>query len=195
VGTTDGGANWNVQTSGTAAPLFSLGFADTLRGWAAGDSGLILQTTDGGANWGFDTTRTREGFWAVSVLDTAHCWAVGGMGMVMGYDKAGETGVAGTPRSTLTVPRSSLGKCYPNPFRQITTIKYQISESARVSLRVYNIAGQLVKTLVDEEKLEGNYSVVWDGKDQSGKEVSSGIYFYQLKMGEYSEVKKMLLLK
>jgi flagellar hook assembly protein FlgD len=65
----------------------------------------------------------------------------------------------------------------------------------RTTLKVYNILGQLVRTLVDEEKTPGNYDVVWDGKDDSGKEVSSGIYFYQLKTSDYTHTKKMVLLK
>jgi len=64
-----------------------------------------------------------------------------------------------------------------------------------VSIKVYNIVGQLVRTLVDEEKLPGNYQLVWDGKDQSGEEVASGIYFYRLKSDEYVKTKKMILLR
>jgi hypothetical protein len=63
------------------------------------------------------------------------------------------------------------------------------------TLKIYNVLGQVVRILVDEEKLPGSYTVIWDGKDQNGKEVSSGIYFYQLKTKDLSEVKKMVLLK
>jgi flagellar hook assembly protein FlgD len=57
------------------------------------------------------------------------------------------------------------------------------------------VLGQLVRTLLDEEKQPGNYQIIWDGKDQKGNEVSSGIYFYQLKSGDYKETRKMTLLR
>ena len=86
---------------------------------------------------------------------------------------------------------------YPNPFNPTTVIRYS-TYSARfthTTLKVYNILGQKLRTLVDEPKGRGNHEVIWDGKDDKGKEVASGIYFYQLKVGEFTESKKMLLLK
>lgn len=98
--------------------------------------------------------------------------------------------------------RFVLSQNYPNPFNLTTTIPYQAGSRElvagrpiRTSLKIYNILGQLLRTLVDEEKTPGNYKVIWDGKDNSGKEVGSGIYFYQLKAGEFSESRKLVLLK
>lgn len=62
-------------------------------------------------------------------------------------------------------------------------------------MKVYNILGQLVRTLVDEEKTPGKYEINWDGNDDSGKEVGSGIYFYQLRTRDYTDTKKMVLLR
>jgi len=62
-------------------------------------------------------------------------------------------------------------------------------------LIIYNILGQKARTLVDEPKRAGSYEVIWDGKDDQRKEVGSGIYFYQLRAGDFSETKKMLLLR
>ncbi len=100
---------------------------------------------------------------------------------------------------------------YPNPFNPTTSIRYSISSrqtkaadggrrtadnlNAHTTLRIYNILGQKVRTLVDEPKMAGNYQVVWDGKDEKGEEVSSGIYFYVLETGDFRETKKMTLLK
>jgi parallel beta-helix repeat protein len=84
---------------------------------------------------------------------------------------------------------------YPNPFNPTTTINYSLNENMRVSLEVYNIKGQKVKTLIDEKLPAGNHQVVWHGKDNSGKQVASGIYFYKMKSGNYNETKKMILLK
>lgn len=84
---------------------------------------------------------------------------------------------------------------FPNPFNPITTINYSIHAREFVSLRIFNVAGQLVCRLVDEYQLKGEYNITWDGKDDSGNSVSSGVYFYQLDMGTYSNSKKMILLK
>jgi hypothetical protein len=96
----------------------------------------------------------------------------------------------------------SLGANYPNPFNPATTIPFQVGGSqfmvhspVHTSLKIYNILGQLVRTLVDEEKAPGNYKAIWDGKDNSGKEVGSGIYFYQLRTEEYTATKKVVLLR
>ncbi|UCB53394.1 MAG: M6 family metalloprotease domain-containing protein [Candidatus Zixiibacteriota bacterium] len=91
-----------------------------------------------------------------------------------------------------------LSQNHPNPFNPSTSIQYSVygrQRPAHTTLRVFNIIGQLVRTLVDEEKLPGAYSVTWDGKDEKGDQVSSGVYFYQLKAREQTETKKMVLLK
>ena len=84
---------------------------------------------------------------------------------------------------------------YPNPFNPSTTISFNLASDGKVSVAVYNIKGQKVKQLVSDQLSEGEYSVVWDGTDNSKKQVSSGIYFYKLKAGAETKVKKMLLLK
>jgi hypothetical protein len=103
----------------------------------------------------------------------------------------------------VAIPNSfELSQNYPNPFNPTTTIPFQVGGSRFVvhspihtTLKIYNILGQLVRTLVNEEKTSGTYNVIWDGKDDSGKEVSSGIYFYQLKTEDYTFTKKMVLLR
>ncbi len=84
---------------------------------------------------------------------------------------------------------------YPNPFNPETTIYYQLPEDSEVELIIYNIKGQKVKTLVDEQLQQGEYSTIWDGRDSDGKQANSGIYFYKLKACDYWKVGKMLLLK
>jgi hypothetical protein len=79
---------------------------------------------------------------------------------------------------------------YPNPFKSKTTIMYELKENAQVSLKVYNIFGQIVETLVNDYKITGVYSVLWNASN-----VSSGLYFYRIEAGEYRETKKCLILK
>ena len=84
---------------------------------------------------------------------------------------------------------------YPNPFNPTTKINYSLNENSKVSLKVYNIKGQKVKTLIDEKMEAGEHSIIWNGRDSNSNRVGSGIYFYKLKAGDFQKVKKMLLLK
>ncbi len=84
---------------------------------------------------------------------------------------------------------------YPNPFNPSTTISFSVSTPEHVTLGIFNIKGQLVKTLVNEIRETGNYTAIWNGKDDSGKFVSSGVYFYKMKASDYQETKKMILMK
>lgn len=84
---------------------------------------------------------------------------------------------------------------YPNPFNPETTISFNNPQTGKVSLSIYNIKGQLVKSLFDDEAIAGPHSVVWNGKDNRGKSVASGIYFAKIKTGARTQTKKMLLMK
>ncbi len=84
---------------------------------------------------------------------------------------------------------------YPNPFNPTTSISYSLKEEARVSLKIYNVKGELIKTIVDGKQNRGLHNVSWDGKDNQNKAVSSGIYFYQINTPNFKQQKKMLLLK
>ncbi|MBN61235.1 MAG: hypothetical protein CME20_07750 [Gemmatimonadetes bacterium] len=90
----------------------------------------------------------------------------------------------------------ALANNYPNPFNPATTIKYALPEASDVTLEIYNVVGQVVRTLVADHQNAGRYVVQWDATNDSGHSLSSGIYFYRLQAGgEFLEVKKMLLLK
>ncbi len=88
-----------------------------------------------------------------------------------------------------------LAQNYPNPFNPTTTIRYILSEAANVELVVINILGEQVKTLVNSAQAAGEHSVVWDGRNQSGSQVSSGIYFYKMTAGGATETRKMVMMK
>jgi len=90
----------------------------------------------------------------------------------------------------------SLSQNYPNPFNATTIFEFAIPQAGQVSFELYNILGQKIRTLVDEQLSPGYKQVMWDGSNQRGETVASGVYFYKLKVGErFSEVKKMLLLR
>jgi hypothetical protein len=84
---------------------------------------------------------------------------------------------------------------FPNPFNPTTTIGYALPEAGDVRVSVFNVLGQEVRILADEHQEAGEHVVVWDGKDSFGSQVASGVYFYRAKLNDYSETRKMVLLK
>jgi flagellar hook capping protein FlgD len=105
------------------------------------------------------------------------------------------TYVGRTDASSILPLMTSLIGNYPNPFNPITKIDFSIQQAGRVQLQVYNVKGQLVRTLLDEKMEPNLHKVVWDGKSDKGKSVSSGVYFYKLQTKDYVLSKKMILLK
>ncbi len=101
----------------------------------------------------------------------------------------------GTEDNEIVQTQDYLHQNYPNPFNPTTTINYQLPVNSKVELTVYNLKGQKVKALINETLESGNHTVIWNGKDDKGKPVSSGIYFYKMKTDNYEEAKKMILLK
>jgi hypothetical protein len=83
----------------------------------------------------------------------------------------------------------------PNPFNPITRISYDLPKPSQVKLEVFNVLGQAVKTLVNDFREAGSQTVIWDGTDNSGSSVASGLYFYRISAGDYSATKKMMMLK
>ena len=105
----------------------------------------------------------------------------------------GETGVEDIRRD---IPHCyAISQNYPNPFNPQTSITYQLPKSCSVSLKVYDINGRLVRTLVNEFQSPGYKSVEWDARDKVGNEVASGIYFYSLRAGDFKSTKRMVLMR
>jgi len=107
----------------------------------------------------------------------------------------GMTGVAGRPEAAGIPKTYGLGAAYPNPSGGRATISYQLPAAERVQLAVYNIAGQLVKTLADGGKQAGYHAVTWDGRDASGRQVSSGVYLVRMSTAHYSSTGKISMVR
>ncbi len=88
-----------------------------------------------------------------------------------------------------------LSQNYPNPFNPSTTIEFSLPTRSDVALKVFNVLGQEVAVLLNKTISAGTYKVIWDGHNQNGNEVASGVYFYKLETTEFVETKKMILLK
>ncbi len=106
-----------------------------------------------------------------------------------GSDKTTDAGDSGDN------PPLFLSQCYPNPFNPSTTIRFSLDSSRQVSLKIFDISGRLIRTLVDGRQKSGEHIEIWNGTDSQGNRVASGVYFYRLEAGSYVETKKMVLLK
>ena len=84
---------------------------------------------------------------------------------------------------------------YPNPFNPETNIRFSLKDAAPVSIEIYNVKGQMVRKLVNEVKAAGDHVAVWNGTDNNGRAVSSGVYYFKMNTGKYSSTKKMILMK
>jgi hypothetical protein len=91
---------------------------------------------------------------------------------------------------------NSLDQNYPNPFNPTTTIEFQVKELAPVSVKIYNVRGQLVRTLANDTFQPGQtHQLKWNGRNDAGQAVSSGVYFYKMVTKNFTQTKKMVLLK
>ena len=186
---TDGGSTWSLQTSGTSNNLCSVFFTDHQTGWAVGIAGTILQTSDGGANWIPQISGTSNLLFSVNFTDDTTGWVVGANGTILKTTTGGITSIDEIQCCKTTIPQNfDLLQNYPNPFNLSTNIKYSLKKSNHVSLKIYNLLGQKIKILVDEYQTAGVHEICW-----IKKELPSGIYFYNIKSGEYSATKKLIL--
>ncbi len=101
----------------------------------------------------------------------------------------------GNQRLPTVIKTFALLQNYPNPFNPNTTIEYELPKSGNVEVKVFSINGQLVKTLESTRQVQGMHSVVWDGKNNNGQTVASGLYIYQVAFENSMLAKKMLFIK
>jgi hypothetical protein len=108
------------------------------------------------------------------------------------YD-ALELGV--TPQEPQTVPVTHITGVYPNPFNPTTTLYFELGEASPVSLEIYNIRGQKVRSMNMGELSEGNHNISWNGTNNQGADCGTGVYFFKLNTGFSSEMTRVLMLK
>jgi len=192
--TTDNGNNW--ATTFFNNPLWGIDFpisGASQVGYCVGDSGTIVKTYDAGENWQEQISGTSEKLNKVYFIDLDFGFIVGDNGLILRTITGGEP-ITTKKDDDLLVKEFILHQNYPNPFNPTTKIKYQIPGLNFVTLKVYDVLGKEVATLVNEEKSAGTYEVKFN--PASGiQNPASGIYFYQLKAGSFIQTKKMILLK
>jgi hypothetical protein len=192
VRTNNGGATWTSQTnplSGTLDYFTSVSFTDANTGTVVGTGGTIVRTTDGGASWTSQSINPTDTLLGVSFTDANTGTAVGNNGTILRTNTGGVTAVK--EYVSTTIPTGfSLMQNYPNPFNPNTAIRFSLAEASFASLKVYNIVGQEITTLVNKRMSPGIYEVSWNANG-----LPSGVYFYRLQVGSYTETKKLVLLK
>jgi hypothetical protein len=195
--TADGGY---VITGGTWSFGDDYGDVYLIRTDSSGDT-LWTRTfgSNGDADVGYSIQQTADGGYitAGSAEQLGEYW---GDVYLIKTDPDGNVGISDNKPPSLELPRSwALSQNYPNPFNPSTTFSFDVpgitAMRQHVTLTVYDMRGQLVRTLLSSEIEPGNHCVTWDGKDESGKSVSSGIYLYALRAGEERFTRKMVILK
>ncbi|MCI0596415.1 MAG: T9SS type A sorting domain-containing protein [candidate division Zixibacteria bacterium] len=194
--TVDSGATWSNQ--GFIDLFFqasAIDAVDSMHVWIAGrlgTNGRIVRTANGGAGWGYATIPPSGRLLSLAMKDTTTGFACGEAASLLVYSPIG-TDVADDRHNR---PRSfALSQNYPNPFNGETRILFTLQKSQPVALTIYNILGQPVRKLLDETRPAGKNEVSWDGRDERGLSVPSGIYLYKLGTSKEKQVRKMVLLK
>jgi hypothetical protein len=186
--TSDYGNSWIQKTIGTTA-MTDVCFTDSANGTVVGESGTIQRTTDGGDTWIMHTSGITTRLNAVSFSDQYNGTVVGSEGVILRTTNGGVTFIEEKEINVLPT-NYTLSQNYPNPFNPNTKIRYSIPHTSKVIIRIYDILGNEIEMLVKEEKQTGIYEITWYAEG-----LPSGVYFYRIQAGEYTEVKKMMLLK
>ena len=193
--TKDGGENWHIK--GFKNTVFGrIKFINKNNGWLVGSFGRIYGTTDGGDSWkeqlsGF----TSRELYGIDFIDPNNGWTVGWYGTILHTTNGGVTFVDSKKNNKETPTNFQLYQNYPNPFNPSTTIQYQIPATGFVTLKIYDVLGREIVTLVNKEQTTGRYEVSFNASN-----LSSGVYFYSLSVTSSNkinniQVRKMVLIK
>lgn len=188
--TTDAGSNWT--TTFFNNPLWSVDFpisGASQVGYAAGDSGVILKTYDAGNSWQQLSSGTTSSLNKIYFSDFDTGYAVGENGILLRTTTGGEP-VTKVKDNSITVDGFSLFQNYPNPFNPTTNFGFRIADFGFVSLKVYDVLGNEVTTLINEKKQAGEYEIKFNANH-----LPSGVYFYRLTAGSFSQIRKMILMR
>ena len=192
---TTGGIDWfPLQYNGASIPN-SVFFTDENNGWVAGGYGIspdparIIKTTNGGLNWSLQyDAEPSNGFNSIFFINQYTGWAVGSSGNILKTTNGGS--LVGISENIGVNLNYLLDQNYPNPFNPSTKINYSLPVTQHTVLKIYNVLGHEIATLVNEKKNAGSYFIEFNGSN-----FPSGIYFYQIWAGDFTETRRMLLIK
>lgn len=188
--TTDSGLSWSsILTAGNDGGFYQMDFLDSIKGTII-EGYKIRQTTNGGKNWiTTDFNLPISGSQDLKYNIYGDLFIAGGGALLMIPSSEKNIVQNETPLNEAN-NQFIISSCYPNPFNPSSTIRYSITKSDNVTMKIFNLLGQEITTLVNEVKDVGTYDVIWEAND-----LPSGIYFYRIQSGEFLETKKMILLK
>ncbi|HQU71145.1 MAG: T9SS type A sorting domain-containing protein [Calditrichaeota bacterium] len=202
----DGGQNWNQTAGNPASTSVGAGISEYGTGRYYVISGNdVYRTDDNGATFAVDFTQSNTlndmelRYANINGNDWIVGFAVGNGGRIVKYSEL--ITVTGIEPTAGVVPDNyRLSQNYPNPFNPTTRIAFSIPEAADIQLEVLNLLGQRVRTLVDQHQNPGSFEATWDGRNEAGMPVASGVYLYRLTANgqsgkHFSETRKMLFLK
>lgn len=188
--TTDGGLTWNDKLfSSTGYFVQGIGFLNDTLGWAGGTSLKPKVTTNGGETW--DTVTIGNSLNRFRKINDSLVF-VSGAG-VWKYSPSQLLNVG--RQNPLTPVQSVLQQNYPNPFNPQTTIEFSIPEDGFTTISVYDISGAWIRTLFSDYAQKGSFKVSWDGRIESDEEAASGTYLYRLETKNFTQTKKMILVR
>ena len=202
--TTDGGVNWTAITNTGISHAFNskgLFFLNANVGWIgskiqympiSGDVGINLSTTNGGSTWttsSFTGTENSDNAWSIFFVDANTGWFTSDGGEIGHTTNGSSTGVRGAAENQTPIS-FSLQQNYPNPFNPTTVIRYQVAKAGIVRLKVYDVLGREVATLVNDVKPAGSYTASFHAAA-----VPSGVYFYRLQSASFTDTKRLVVLK
>jgi len=192
--TIDGGNNWNMVLNSGGSQLNSIQTFGNKFAWAVGQD-KIFYSSNSGTNWMAQSFTPYSYLQQVSCIDSLNVWVLGDRKLYRTSSGGSVTGIY--QQTNNLVENFTLYQNYPNPFNPSTKIQYSVNSTQNVKLKVYDLLGTEIATLVNEEKSAGEYEVEFNANSHSGsvRNLTSGIYFYQLKAGEYVVTKKMVLIK
>jgi len=188
VSTTNSGANWIYNELGVFGISNAIGYRTQNEIWVS--MNLIdsfLLSTDGGYNWDLLPTPGSTILSDMTFTDYRNGWAVGKNGVILKYNSS-LINILNT--GNFTPGNFTLYQNYPNPFNPVTNLGFGISKSGFVTLKVYDVLGNEVAVLVNENKAPGYYNIQFDGSN-----LSSGVYYYRLESSGFVQTKRMMLLK
>ncbi|MDO8549647.1 MAG: YCF48-related protein [Ignavibacteria bacterium] len=185
---TDDGTSWTIRTVSSPDYLSSIDFRDPLNGTAVGEIGKIFYTTDGGDNWISEFSPTIIDLIKIKYSSNNTAIILGKEGVILGSNPGIMVSI--DEERIIMFTNFILKQNYPNPFNPTTNFEFRIADFGMVSLKVYDVLGNEIATIVNEELPAGIYKYQWNA---SG--VSSGVFFYRLQVKGFVETKKLILIK
>jgi len=184
--TQNGGSSWQEVNPDSSGEIISVSAPSVNFVWATTQNKKILTSTNGGLNWYFQINPVNTILNNLFFTDNLTGWAVGNSGTILKTTTGGVVGL----KPNVTPVIFSLFQNYPNPFNPVTKIKFQIAKLSVAKLVIYDVMGREIEKLINQQLSPGTYETEWDASN-----FPSGVYFYRLVAGDFTDTRKMVFLK